>query len=165
MILDITCHDAAAIQAILGRRSIDASGLAVSQGGWANESTGPDAVMATIRYEGNVLAQVHDAFTVGHAPTSLEVIGTEGSLIGIGIMTQDPVGTVTLRSGGGEREIVIPERPDLYRFALDAFAGAVAGQGEPSVNARAGFEAMATALAVQESVQTGRTIALGRSVD
>ena len=165
MILDITCHNAAAIEAILGRRSIDASGLAVSQGGWANESTAPDAVMATIRFEGNVLAQVHDAFTVEHAPTSLEVIGTEGALIGIGIMTQNPAGTVTLRSSGREQEIAIPERPDLYRFALDAFADAVSGRGEPSVGARAGFAAMATALAVQESVQTGRTITIERSVD
>lgn len=165
VILDITCHDAAAIQAILGRPSIEASGLAVSQGVRADESTATDAVMATIRYEGNVLAQVHDAFTIGYAPTSLEVIGTEGALVGLGIMTQDPAGTVMLRSAGGEREIAIPDRPDLYRFALDAFADAVAGRGEPAVTGRAGLAATATALAVQESVQTGRTIAIVPTVD
>lgn len=165
VILDITCHDASAVQAILGRRSTHASGVAVSQGGWANESSAPDAVMATIRYEGNVLAQVHDAYTVEHAPTSLEVIGTEGALFGSGIMTSNPSGTVTLWSRGGDRDIDIPDRPDLYRFVLDAFADAIAGQGEPSVTAQAGFAAMATALAVQQSAQTGRTLAIEQLID
>ncbi|TCF99127.1 hypothetical protein BZM27_54975 [Paraburkholderia steynii] len=51
-----------------------------------------DGVMGVIRFSNGVLAQVHDAFTVPYAPTGLEVHGTEGSLIGRDVMTQQPIG-------------------------------------------------------------------------
>jgi 1,5-anhydro-D-fructose reductase (1,5-anhydro-D-mannitol-forming) len=150
VILDITCHDASVTNALLGA-PVEATALAVRQGDW--EATADDAVMAAIRYEHGVLVQTHDAFTVAHAGTGLEVHGTEGSIVATGVMTQDPVGTVVLRDGSGSREVEIPDRPDLYDTILRAFA-----EGRPTVSGVDGVRALAVALAVAESAATGRTV-------
>jgi len=156
VILDITCHDAAAVNAILGRDAVEVAAVAVAQGEWA--SPVEDAVMTAIRYEGDVLVQTHDAFTVGFAGTGLEVHGTEGSIVATGVMTQDPVGRVVVRGASGEREIAAPDGCDLYELTIDAFAAAVAGDGRPVVDGHDGIRSLAVALAVRQAAQTGRHV-------
>jgi 1,5-anhydro-D-fructose reductase (1,5-anhydro-D-mannitol-forming) len=153
VVLDITVHDAAVLNNILGR-PLDATASGVRQGPW--DAAVDDAVMTVLRYEGEVLAQTHDAFTIGYADTGLEIHGTEGSLLARDVMTQDPVGTVYLRDADGEREIPIPSRPDLYEVSLNAFARAVTEGTEPAVTGAEGVRALAVALAVQESASSGR---------
>jgi 1,5-anhydro-D-fructose reductase (1,5-anhydro-D-mannitol-forming) len=155
VILDVTCHDAAVTNALLGR-PVEVAAVAVRQG--PGEAAAEDAVMAAIRYEGDVLAQAHDAFTVAHAGTGLEVHGTEGSITATGVMTQDPVGTVVLRDRSGVREVGVDDRPDLYDVILRAFFEAVREGGEPTVSGAQGVAALAVALAVREAARTGRTI-------
>lgn len=157
VVLDITCHDAAVINALLGMPR-EAAALALRQGDW--NGAVDDAVMSVIRYENDVLAQTHDAFTVAHAGTGLEVHGTDGSIVATGVMTQDPVGTVVLRASSGERDVEIGDRPDLYEVVLDAFAAAVSGQGQPSVSGADGARALAVALAVEEAARSGRTASI-----
>jgi 1,5-anhydro-D-fructose reductase (1,5-anhydro-D-mannitol-forming) len=165
VIMDITCHDASAVNALLGTLPLEATALAVRQGQWGDDPDAgrpgsPDAVMATLRYEGNVLVHTHAAFTVGHVPTRLEVLGTEGAILAHDVMTQDPCGTVHLRTASGEHEVELLSRPDLYSVVLHEFAEAVAGHGVPSVTAAAGLMALSVALAVQESAANGRSVAI-----
>jgi 1,5-anhydro-D-fructose reductase (1,5-anhydro-D-mannitol-forming) len=156
VILDITCHDAAAIHAILGRRPEQAAAVAVRQGAW--DAAVEDAVVTALRYEGDVLVQTHDAFTVAHARTGLEVHGSDGSIVATDVMTQDPVGRVVLRTAPGEQDIEPPDRRDLYEVALEAFAGAARGAGHPLVDGADGVRALAVALAVKEAAESGRTM-------
>jgi 1,5-anhydro-D-fructose reductase (1,5-anhydro-D-mannitol-forming) len=156
VILDITCHDAAAVQAILGVGPIEASALAVRQGPWQAESG--DAAMSVVRYEGDVLVQTHDAFTVPYAGTGLEVHGSEGSLLAVDVMTQEPVGRIVYRSASGERVVEPEDRRDLYEVTLEAFASAVAGDGRPIVTGEEGVAALAVAVAVLEASVSGRTV-------
>jgi 1,5-anhydro-D-fructose reductase (1,5-anhydro-D-mannitol-forming) len=156
VILDITCHDAAAVNAILGRAATEAASLAVRQGPW--DAAVEDAVVGAVRYGETTLVQTHDAFTVPYAGTGLEVHGTEGSIVARDVMTQDPVGHVRLRDAAGEREIEVTDRRDLYVVTLEAFAGAVAGTAGPIVDGVAGVRALAVALAVREAATTGRTV-------
>jgi 1,5-anhydro-D-fructose reductase (1,5-anhydro-D-mannitol-forming) len=160
VILDITSHDAAAVHAILGREPVEAAAVAVRQGPW--ETAVEDAVVAALRYEGDVLVQTHDAFTVSHAGTGLEVHGTEGSIVATDVMTQEPVGRVVLRTGSGEREVAPPDRRNLYEVTLEAFAGAVRGTGRPIVDGIDGARAVAVAAAVKQAAETGRTIPIAR---
>jgi 1,5-anhydro-D-fructose reductase (1,5-anhydro-D-mannitol-forming) len=150
--LDITVHDAAVINRLLGQ-PVDAAALGARQGHW--DAAVDDAIMSVIRYQGNVLAQTHDAFTVQYAGTGLEVHGTEGSIVAKDVMTQDPIGSVLLRDSGGERDLDIPGRRDLYEVALEAFAHAVEEAGEPAVTGTDGVRALAVALAVQEAASSG----------
>lgn len=154
VVLDITCHDASVTNALFGT-PVEATALTVRQGPW--EAAAEDAAMSVVRYGDGVLAQTHDAFTVAHAPTGLEVHGTDGSISAVDVMTQDPVGTVHLRDAAGSREIDVPGRRDLYEVVLEAFGHAVRGTGEPAVTGPQGVHALAVALAVQEAARTGRT--------
>jgi 1,5-anhydro-D-fructose reductase (1,5-anhydro-D-mannitol-forming) len=153
--LDITVHDAAVVNRLLGQ-PVDAVALGARQGHW--DAAVDDAIMSVVRYEGNVLAQTHDAFTVQYAGTGLEVHGTEGSIVAKDVMTQDPIGSVLLRDSSGERDLDIPGRRDLYEVALEAFAHAVEEEGEPAVTGADGIRALAVALAVQDSASSGRRV-------
>lgn len=158
VILDITVHDISAVQAILGTTASEASAIAVRQGAWTCSDEGPpDAVMATLRF-GNVLVQLHDAFTVAHCPSSVEVIGTEGSLRAVDIMTQEPVGALWRTADGQTEKITVSHRRDLYDIALEGFRLAVAGHGRPTVSAAEGLSALAGALAVAQAASSGCSV-------
>jgi acetylornithine deacetylase/succinyl-diaminopimelate desuccinylase-like protein len=84
---------------------LEAAAVAVRQGPWG--AVAEDAVVSALRFEGDVLVQTHDAFTVAYARTGLEVHGQEGSIVAVDVMTADPGGRVTLRDRSGEREIQV----------------------------------------------------------
>ena len=158
-ILDLTTHSVSVAQAILGATATEASAIAVRQGPWSTPGDGGplDAVMATLRF-GEVPVQTHDAYTVAHCPTSLEVIGSEASVRAISTMSQDPGGTLWHTANGETTEIDVPDRRDLYEIVLDGFRSAIARTGRPTVTAAEGLSALAGALAVAEAAATGRTV-------
>jgi len=155
VILDITVHDADTLRFVLDAEAVEASALS-QQAGMAS-STLEDGVMAVLRFDNGVLAQLHDAFTVKHADTGLEVHGTEGSILARNVMTQKPTGELILCNAGGESPIPV-EHENLYARAVHAFADAMAGTGAPSVSGEDGIRSLATALAVLESTRTGRAM-------
>jgi len=157
VILDITVHDADTLRFILGSEPVDA--VALSQQAGMAEGGLEDGVMAAVRFDNNVLAQLHDAFTVKFAGTGLEIHGSEGSILGRDVMTQRPVGRVTLRNAEGETEVAL-NHENLYARVLRAFVGAVRGEGTPSATGEDGVRSLATALAVLEASQTGRRTAV-----
>jgi 1,5-anhydro-D-fructose reductase (1,5-anhydro-D-mannitol-forming) len=115
--------------------------------------------MAVLRFFNSVLVQLHDAFTIKHAGTGLEIHGTDGSIIARDVMTQRPVGQVFLRDANGEREIPV-EHENLYARALATFNAAVRGEGQPAATGEDGVRSLATALAVLESARTGRRVTI-----
>ena len=117
--------------------------------------------MAILRFSNDVLALLHDAFTVKHAGTGVEIHGTEGSIVARDVMTQRPIGQVFLRNAEGEREIAV-EHENLYARSLAAFNAAVRGEGQPSATGEDGVRSLATALAVLESARTGRRVAISQ---
>ena len=157
VILDITVHDADTLRFILGSEPVDAVALP-QQAGMA-EGGLEDGVMAVVRFDNDVLAQLHDAFTVKFAGTGLEIHGSEGSIVGRDVMTQRPAGRVTLRNAHGETDVPL-DHENLYARALRAFVGAMRGEGTPSATGEDGVRSLATALAVLEASQTGRRTAV-----
>ena len=155
VILDITVHDADTLRFLLDAEPVEA--VALSQ--QANLATGDleDGVMAVLRFDNDVLAQLHDAFTVKHAGTGLEIHGTEGSIVARDVMTQRPIGQVMLRTASSEREIPV-EHENLYGRALAAFCAAIGGQGRPAATGEDGVRSLAAALAVLESTCTGQRV-------
>lgn len=157
VILDITCHDADTLRFLLDAEAVEA--VALSQQAELASGELEDGVMAALRFDNGVLAQLHDAFTVKHAGTGLEVHGTEGSIIARNVMTQRPAGEIVLRNASGETAVAV-EHENLYARALRAFNTAVAGQGQPSATGEDGVRSLAVALAVQEASRTGRRAAI-----
>jgi 1,5-anhydro-D-fructose reductase (1,5-anhydro-D-mannitol-forming) len=157
VILDITVHDADTLRFVLDDEAAEVTALAAQQGLGTSEVE--DAVMGVMRFRRGVLAQFHDAFTIRHALTGLEVHGTDGSLIGEHVMTQEPEnGRVFLRRDGAVEEIDVGERENLYVRSVRLFNEAVRGEGQPSATGEDGIRSLAIGLAVQESVRSGQQV-------
>jgi 1,5-anhydro-D-fructose reductase (1,5-anhydro-D-mannitol-forming) len=152
VILDITVHDADTLRFLLDAEPLDA--VALTPPPTLGQGAIEDAVMAVLQFDNGVLAQLHDAFTVPHAGTGIEVHGTTGSIVGRDVMTQRPVGEVRLRDASGERVIEVSPH-NLYERSLACFDAAVRGAGQPAASGADGVRSLATALAVLEAVRTG----------
>jgi len=154
VVLDITVHDADTLRFVLDDEVEAVTALTASQG---MASGGlEDAVMGVMRFRGGVLAQFHDAFTIRHAATGFEVHGTEGSLIGVDVMTQQPRGTVTLRRDGREEAVDTGPPEGLYERSVRLFVQAARGRGDSAASGEDGVRSLAIALAARESAATGR---------
>lgn len=153
VILDITVHDADTLRYVLGDDPVDT--IATTQQGGMAQGDLEDAVMGVLRFKSGLLAQFHDGFTTQFAGTGFEVHGTEGSLFGRDVMTQRPVGTVTLRTASGEEQLSI-EPNNLYERALTNFHAAIEGRGTPSATGADGIWSLATGLAVRDAARTGQ---------
>lgn len=159
VIPDVSSHDASVVNALLDpAQPRQVSAIGVAQGAWRTGSI--DAAMAAIRYDGDVLVQTHDTFTTPHLPTRLEVLGSRGCLTGLGVLSQDPVGTVWVDDAGGRHEIDVADRQDLYEKVVTAFVRAAAGDGTPTVSGVQGLHAQVVAAAVHRSAATGASVHL-----
>ena len=157
VILDITVHDADTLRFVLDDDPAQVTAMSQSAG---MAATGiEDGVMGVTRFTSGVIAQHHDAFTIGYAGTGFEVHGSEGSLMARDVMTQRPVGTVALRTEAGEEALEF-DREDPYVRSLRLFHAAVRGEGAPSATGEDGVWSLATALAFVESARSGTTVAV-----
>jgi 1,5-anhydro-D-fructose reductase (1,5-anhydro-D-mannitol-forming) len=159
VIMDITVHDADTLRFVLDDEPEEVIAFSAQQG--LAKGTLEDAVMGTIRFRNGLLAQFHDAFTVAHAPTGFEIHGTEGSLFGEEVMTQEPKGRIFLRRGEKREEIDLGEREGLYAHQVRHFNNAIRGHGDPFTSGEDGVRSLAVALAVLESTKTGRRVKVG----
>ena len=153
--LDITVHDADTLRFALRDEVAEVTAMTASQG--MGRAGLEDAVMGVMRFRDGVIAQFHDAFTAPHASTGLEVHGTEGSIYGRDVMTQRPIGTVTIFRNGGEEAVPV-EHENLYKRSVRCFNAAMRGEGEPAATGADGIRSLAVALAVRESAQQGKTV-------
>jgi 1,5-anhydro-D-fructose reductase (1,5-anhydro-D-mannitol-forming) len=157
VVLDLTVHDADVVRFLLADEVAEVIALTANQG--LAEPPLEDSAMGVMRMRDGQLVSFHDSFTVPHAETGVELHGTEGSLIGIEVLTPDPVGQVLLRRSDGLEELVIPERPPIYEEVVRRFDAAVRGEGRPLATGKDGAAALAIALAALESARSGRPVA------
>ena len=152
VILDITVHDIDTLRFTLDSELVEVVGMSQTAS-MAKEGLA-DGVMAVMRFENGVLAQIHDAFTVKHGGHGIEYHGEAGSIIGSNVMSQQPVGEVILRNAEGEQLISI-EHENLYVRGVKAFCSAMDGLGKPSATAEDGVKSLAGALAVVNACKSG----------
>jgi 1,5-anhydro-D-fructose reductase (1,5-anhydro-D-mannitol-forming) len=156
VILDITVHDADTLHFLLNDDVQDVIARSAQQGLGQGELE--DAVMGVMYFRNGTLAMFHDAFTIKHAQTGVEVHGTDGSLIAKNVMTQDPVGEVYLSRNGVTSEVSLGPRENLYTHIVRHFNSAVRGQGQPFASGQDGIRSLAVGLAVLESTKTGQRV-------
>jgi 1,5-anhydro-D-fructose reductase (1,5-anhydro-D-mannitol-forming) len=164
VVLDVTVHDASVLNPLFATEPLRVSALGVSQAPW-NTARSRDSVMTIIEYAAGErgvpgLAQTHDAFGVEYPGTSMEIHGVTGAIVIEDAMTQDTHGIVTLHSAAGVESVDVDTSEDLYHINVRAFAAAVRGEGQPTATGEDGLRALMVALAVEESLKTGRTVSL-----
>jgi 1,5-anhydro-D-fructose reductase (1,5-anhydro-D-mannitol-forming) len=151
VIPDITVHDADTVRFHLGEDPVDVVAMAgVSGMGEGVE----DSVMSVWSMPSGAMVCSHESFTHKHAGTGIELHGTSGSIIARNVMTQEPVGEITLRDADGEHAIPY-ESHNLYHRSVRLFCDAVAGKGRPAADGVDGIKSLAVALAVREAARTG----------
>jgi 1,5-anhydro-D-fructose reductase (1,5-anhydro-D-mannitol-forming) len=157
-VLDLSCHDSSALQAILRDRPVEVSAFTTVGGSWAVESE--DTATASIRYASGVLVSQLDSYATPWSTPQIEIFGDEGVLKGEDIMSPDPRGDVSIQDESGRRWVEVPDRRHPYDVTVEAFASAVAGKGSPIVDGEEGTLALAVSLAILESARTGLHIAV-----
>ena len=164
VVLDLTVHDVDTVRFVTGMELVEVAAIGVAQG-----MSGLDAVAVAGRLGGDgadATLHLHDAFTTPHARTAFEVFGTAASALATDAMSQTPDGEVVLRRADREEVLVdVGERENLYVRGLRAFAEAAAGRGDPPCTGEDGVRSLAGALAVTESLMTGRRVSLGITGD
>ncbi len=160
VILDITVHDIDTLRFILGAEPIEATGMTQSTG-LASQGL-EDGVMAVLRFNNGVVAQLHDAFTVKHAATGIEIHGEQGSIVGRDVMTQQPVGELLLRTEAGEQAVPVVHE-NLYARGVAAFCAAMQGAGLPAATAEDGLRSLGAALAVAQACRMGTSVSIPES--
>ncbi|MCQ0969398.1 Gfo/Idh/MocA family oxidoreductase (plasmid) [Paracoccus sp. TK19116] len=152
VIPDITVHDADTVRFHLGEDPV--SVVAMSTGSGMGQGV-EDSVMSVWEMRSGAQVMAHESFTHRHAATGVEIHGTKGSIHARGVMTQNPVGEVTLVTEAGA-ETVPFDQHDLYARAVGLFIDAVAGKGAPAADGRDGIASLAVAKAVAAAAESGR---------
>lgn len=155
VVLDITVHDADTLRFVLGDDPVEVSAFTQSAG--MAGSGLEDGAMCIWRFKSGLIAQSHEGFTTRFADTGFEVHGSQGSLIARNVMTQKPVGTVTLRTAGGEEELSF-DRDNLYARSVGRFHAAIRGEDQPSATGEDGIWSLTAAEAALQSANSGRAV-------
>lgn len=113
--------------------------------------------MAVFRFDIDLIAQIHTAFTVKYAGDGIEVHGSEGSLKIDNVLGRELSGPVILRNKDGEQQIKV-DQYSLDNETICLFVDAVKGRGGPGATGEDGERSLAAALACLESARTGRKI-------
>ena len=88
----------------------------------------------------------------------LEVFGTNGKITLDGVFTETP--PVTVVRGEAEPEVMEMTSPDRFQVQLDEFSECILAGKEPEFPADDALRNMASILALYESIDTGRTVAV-----
>lgn len=154
VIPDITVHDADVTRFLLGENPIDVvAQLAHSGMGKGVE----DSCMSVWSMPSGAMVMAHESFTHPFAGTGLEVHGTKGSVFARDVMTQSPVGSITVVTETGARGLTYSDH-SLYVQGVGDFLSAVSGDGSPAATGPDGVASLAVALAVRKAAQTGTKV-------
>jgi 1,5-anhydro-D-fructose reductase (1,5-anhydro-D-mannitol-forming) len=162
VILDLTVHDVDTIRFLLADDVAEVTAMTTNQG--MGEGEVEDSAMGVLRMRGGQLVSFHDAFTLEHAGTGVELHGTAGSLFGRDVVSAEPAGEVWLRRGSTTELIDVPQRWPLYENVIRRFNRAVRGDGTPLATADDGIASLSVALAVLESARRGGSVTPRQSV-
>lgn len=156
VVMDIAVHNADSLGFILGEYPTEVTAM-VSNTGMAQGME--DHALSLWRFPSGLIASTHQGFSTPYARTGLEIHGTEGSLHGLGIMHQAAGGSLSLNTVDGESELPLDSH-NLYEHGLAEFQKAVRGEPHDMATGEAGLRSLAVALAVLESAQSGRAVAV-----
>jgi 1,5-anhydro-D-fructose reductase (1,5-anhydro-D-mannitol-forming) len=156
VVLDIVVHDIDTLRFVLDSEPTEVTSLS-QHAGLATHDAVEDGNMAVFRFDNDLIAQVHTAFTVKYAGDGIEVHGSEGSLKLDNVLGRELSGPIILRNSEGEQQIEL-EQYSLDDKTIHLFIDAIQGQGEPGATGEDGERSLAAALACLESAQTGRKV-------
>lgn len=156
VLLDLTVHSVDILRFYFGADPVAVTAMGLTSGDAPHGIE--DNVVSVWEFPGKALASCHDTFLVPRGGTSLEVHGTEGSVLGFDVFERR-AHRLVIRDGNGVEELQFPH-VDPYEATIANFVAAVRGTGAPTATGEDGYRSLRLALAASESIATGRKIAL-----
>lgn len=153
VIPDIVVHDADTVRFHLEEDPAEV--VAMESHGALSQGV-EDGSMSVWRMPSGIQILTHESFTHPFSPTGFEVHGTKGSVIARNVMTQQPVGEISLHTAAGSRQIEFSDH-DLYHRSVALFTAATRGEGQPSATGVDGVKSLAVAEAVKKAAVSGKT--------
>lgn len=109
-----------------------------------------DHALSLWRFASGLIATTHQGFATPHARTGQEIHGTDGSLLGDGVVHQAPAGRLSLTLADGERDL--PRNAhNLYEHCLGEFHKAVRGEPHDMATGESGQRSLALVPSLLES--------------
>jgi len=158
VVLDITVHNIDTLRAALGSEIVEVTAL-TSSNGLAEEGI-EDTSNCTFRFANGVIANTTECFLIPFNTTTFEIHGSLGSLVATNVMTQDPIGEITVTDKNGSHIVEVNDHENLYVKTVRQFEKAITGEGEPLASGQDGFASMQGALAALKSAKEKRTVAI-----
>lgn len=156
VVLDITVHNLDLVRYLLGEELV--SVVAANSNRGFSMPGAPDESLCIFTSESGVLVSTHESFNIPYSETSVEVFGSKASVVAKNVMSQDPVGDVTLRNAEGVSAVDTGPGENLYVRLLRRFDQAVNEGGSPASSGFDGLMSMAGAIAALTSAEEGRRV-------
>ena len=154
VIPDIVVHDADTVRFHLGE---DPSEVVAQESSGTMGYGVEDSAMSVWTMPSGAMVQTHESFTHPFAGSGIEFHGSKGSIFARNVMTQRPVGQITLRTAAGEEEVPFSTH-DLYQRSMGIFVAATRGDGQPSATGIDGVKSLAVAEAVKQAARSGQRV-------
>ncbi len=156
VIPDITVHNADIVRFLLSEDPV----AVVAQSAASGMGRGvEDSCMSVWSMPSGAMVMSHESFTHRFADTGIEIHGTRGSIVATGVMTQQPVGSVSLRNVNGTKLVPFSNH-SLYSRGVADFVSAVKSKGVPAASGSDGVKSLAVALAVREAANKGQLVSV-----
>ena len=115
-----------------------------------------DHTMYVMEMNGGTLVQVNESFVSPNLESQVIAVGTKGSIVASGTLSQKSGGT--LASGLASMSTSIPTRSnDIYADTVGQFSIAMDGKGPPRASGQDGLFSLLGAEAVGRAARTGRS--------
>ncbi|WP_295529900.1 Gfo/Idh/MocA family oxidoreductase [uncultured Thioclava sp.] len=158
-IADLTVHNADTARFLLQEDPCTVV-AEMSQSGMGNGVE--DSAMSVWTMPSGVMVFSHESFTQPFTESGIEVHGTDGSIVAVGVFAQDPLGEITLVNRTGRIEVPF-DKTEIYEAVIREFTAATRGRGAPAATGADGAKSLLIATAVREAALTGvcQTISYG----
>lgn len=157
VVRDITVHDADVLRYLLDDEVEEVTAMAGRSG--LLPGTLEDVALTTMRFRSGTIASSTASFCTPGGITSLEILGSSGSILANDVLGVDPGGQIFLRRGDTDLEPVeIGDESPHYIDAVAQFNAAVRGEGSPAVTGEEGLRSLSVALAAAESAERGTAV-------
>jgi 1,5-anhydro-D-fructose reductase (1,5-anhydro-D-mannitol-forming) len=151
--LDLAVHDADCLRFTLSQDPQTV--MATTTSGLMTAPSIDETISGTAIFGEDIHASFVESFVTGHASTQIQILGTDGALVGLGIQSMQPVGTLLHVCNGTPRTVELGRREDLYVVGVRRFVAAALGGGPPAATGADGAWSLAFATAALESADKG----------
>lgn len=153
---DMGTHDFDALRFVLGDEVVDVTAMTAEQG--MTVAGIEDEVMGVLRFARGAIASFHAAYNLRFTASALEIYGTEGAVIGRGILAGSGGGEVLFRDSKGDHPLQLEEVMNPYEGTVQAFCDAVLNGGNPPASGEDGVWSLAIAVAAREAARSGHSV-------